>query len=356
MKKSIMTIASLKSICVDPNGSIRQAIQVLNDGHQRIALVVDDDQKLRGVIADGDVRRAILEGIPLDGCITDIMVRTPATVEEHMDDGAVLSMMQSMKIYELPVVNGAGQVLGLKTIDSLMADQKQTCAVVVAGGLGTRLHPLTHEVPKPLVTVGGKPILFALLDQLILCGIRRITLALNYKAEMIRQAISAVPTYARIVDYVEERQRLGTAGPISLLPEVPEESFLVMNADLMTTVDFNAMLQFHEQEQNSVTMAIREEKTKVPYGVVQLEGTTVRDIEEKPVRTDFVNAGIYVLQPDVVLAIPVGEYFDMPDLIKEVIGSGKKVGSFPVHEYWVDIGGRQELERARRDHDALFGS
>ena len=339
----------LEKICVQPTLPIKQAVQVLNDGHLRIALIVDDENRLLGVIADSDIRRAILRGLSFDLPVSEIMVREPVVASVEMGDQAIFSLMQATKRYEIPVLDHDKKVVGLRTIDAFIGQEQQAEVIIMAGGLGTRLRPLTEATPKPLIPVQGKPILFILLDQLILAGFRKITLALNYKANLIKEAIATIPDHANLIHFIEEKKPLGTAGPLSLLASPPVAPFFVVNADLLTNVDFRAMLRFHDMEGNQVTMAVRAEKYQVPFGVVKLKGTHVLGMEEKPIHSYFANAGIYVLDPSVLSFVPENCVYDMPDLINDVIAAGKHVGSFPIHEYWLDIGKHDELQQAQKD-------
>jgi len=346
---------ALKRICVSPELSITKAVKVLNDGHRRIVLVVDTDVKLLGVVGDSDIRRAILQGTSFDLAVKEIMVNEPVVAPAHMAAEDILSLMQSTTCHEIPIIDELGMVVDLKTIDSLMSSNRVSNQVVImAGGLGKRLRPITDTLPKPLVSVGAKPILFTLLDQLILSGLHNIWLTLNHQGEMIEEAVRAMPQYRRTVRFIYEEKRMGTAGSLSKLEAKPTEPFLVLNADLLTKVDFKAMLHFHDVEANRATVAVKEEQYEIPYGVLHLDGAKVRDIEEKPVHKLFVNAGIYVLDPLFVDLVPKDSYLDMPDLLKVGIAKGYEVGSFPVHEYWLDIGSHDELKKAEKEIDDSF--
>lgn len=344
----------LGKISVQPDLTIKQAVQVLNDGHQRIVLIVDGENRLLGVLADSDIRKSIIKGLSFDLPVSEIMMKQPVVATARMSDSAILSLMQTTKCYEIPVLDDNRKVLGLKKIDSLVAQEQLTEVIIMAGGAGTRLRPITEDVPKPLIPVGGKPILFILLDSLISAGLRRITIALNYKADMIRKAVAAIPEYATGVRFVEEKERLGTVGALSLLETQPTAPFFVVNADLLTTIDFKAMIHFHQAEDNQVTMAVREKDFQIPFGVVELKGTRVLNLEEKPVQSFFVNAGVYILDPSLLSLIPANCFFDMPDLINAAITSGMQVGTFPIHEYWLDIGRHSELEQANQDASSVF--
>ncbi len=344
----------VKKICVSLTLPIKEAVRVLNEGHCRIVLVVDDENRLSGVVADGDIRRAILKGTSFDLPVSEIMVTNPVVAYSDMEDREVLSLMRKTGCYEIPILDDKKKVLILKTIDTFIGKKQQAEVIIMAGGLGTRLKPLTDVTPKPLITIGGKPILFILLDQLIMAGFQKITLTINYKADMIKEAISAIPGYTDLVHFVEEKERMGTAGSLSLLKNPPTSPFFVMNADLLTKVDFTAMLRFHEMEKNQITVAAREEIFQVPFGVLNLKEKSLVGIEEKPVHTYFVNAGIYILDPSVLNLPSKNCFYDMPELINDVIATGKKVDSFPIHEYWLDIGRHDELRQARKEEHLIY--
>ncbi|MCK4828173.1 nucleotidyltransferase family protein [bacterium] len=342
-------IRELKDICIGSDLPIKDAVKILNKGHCRIVLVVDEDNRLEGVVADPDIRRAILNGLSFNLPVNEIMVTEPVVSSLDMDKNSIFALMQSAKCYEIPILDHNKKVVGLRTIDAFIGQKLPANVVVMAGGLGNRLMELTKVTPKPLLPINGKPILFIILDQLIVAGFERITLALNYKADMVIDAVNSVPGYKDLVDFIIEKKRLGTGGPLSLLENPSHSSFFVINADLLTNVDFEAMLRFHEVEGNHLTMAIREEGHRVAFGVVELEGSKVLGIEEKPIKKYFINAGIYVVDHSMLRFVPKNSFYDMPDLIRDLISHGKQVGSFPIHEYWLDIGRYDELEKAQKD-------
>lgn len=342
-----------KKICIPQTLPIKDAVRVLNDGHKLIVLIVDAEDKLLGVITDSDVRRAILRGISFDLPVSEIMVTKPVIASTNMKESEIFSLMQETKLYEIPVLDHEKKVVGLRMINGFISKKQRAEVIIMAGGLGMRLEPLTNTMPKPLITVGGKPILFIVLDQLIMAGFQKITLAINYKADMIRDAISAIPNYINFVNFIEEKKRMGTAGALSLLENPPEAPFFVMNADLLTKADLTAMLRFHEMEKNQITIATLEEIIQVPFGVLKLEKMKVLAIEEKPVHNYFANAGIYVLDPSILNLVSKDSFYDMPDLINDAIEMGKQVGGYPIHEYWLDIGRHDQLQQARKDNSMI---
>lgn len=349
---------SIRDILVPPTMPILQAIEVLDRAHKRIILVVDESMTLLGVVTDSNLRHAVLDHLDLARPIADIMRARPVTALDSFSDDQILDLMEATTCYQVPIVDREGRLKGIRFLnDLLQAQRRRGCntAMLMVGGLGTRLHPMTKQIPKPLLPVGGRPLLFTILDQLLAAGITRIFLSLNYRGDDIRQAVSGEARYAEAVRYVEENDRLGTAGALSLLPERPGQPLLVMNGDLLTKVDFEEMVRFHLHERNVMTVALTTQKVKVPYGVARLEGTRIIEMVEKPEHTHFVNAGVYIIEPYVLDRVPSGTYVDMTTLIDDLIANDLRVGSFPVREYWLDIGTPDQLAKAEREYDTVFG-
>lgn len=347
----------LSSICVQSDASIGEALTRLEQGHRRIVLVVDDDGRLLGVATDSDFRRAMLARVDFDRPVASIMTKRPIAAGLDMAEADMLALMRRTHCHELPVIDRDGRVRELLLIEDLLArtvSARGGTAVVMAGGLGERLRPLTESTPKPLLPVGDRPILFTLLDGLLADRFERVYVTVNYLADVIEAAVAEVPRYRDAVRFVRETERLGTAGALSLLPERPDRPFLVANADLLTKLPFQEMMRFHAREGNALTVALREERFMLPYGIATLEGTRVTAMIEKPTLTHFVNAGVYVMDPGVLDRIRPGAPMDATTLIGELIGAEARVGSFPVREYWIDIGQPHQLEQARRDYQAVF--
>lgn len=349
----------MDDILIAPETPIERALAVLNDAHRRIVMVVDADRRLLGVATDSNFRRAMLERLDFSRPVADIMTRAPITATSDMTSSQVLHLMERSHCHELPVLDGNGVVQGLVSIEELLSRRRQVgprVAVVMAGGKGERLRPITESIPKPLVEVGGRPILFTILDQLMAAEFDIVYLAVNYMAEAIERAVAAQPAYAGLIRYLREESRLGTAGALSLLPEPPPGPFMVMNGDLLTNINYAEMLRFHGHEQNALTVALREEKVRIPYGVAQLEGTRIVALREKPEYTHFVNTGVYVAEPSALALLRHGAHADMTTLIDRAIAAGQRVGCFPVHEYWLDIGVPSQLKQAEKDFPSAMAA
>ena len=339
-----------KDTVVSPDASLRDAIARIDASGIQAALVLDADGRLTGVLTDGDIRRAILRGRALETPTREVMNPHATSVLAQTSREEMLALMRLKEIHQLPLVDETGRVVGLATSDGLMgAVERPNWVVLMAGGLGTRLRPLTEDFPKPLLAVGGKPILENILESFAEQGFRRIFLSVNFKAEMIRNHFGAGERWGVQVDYLEEGTRLGTAGALTLLPRRPDAPLIVMNGDLITRTNFDGLLKFHADQDAAATMAVREYDFQIPYGVVRLDGLRITSIEEKPVQRFFVNAGIYVLSPKVLGHLPAQSIFDMPTLFEKLIASGETTAAYPLREYWLDIGQREEFEKAQKE-------
>lgn len=335
-----------------PDATVLTAVQLLDRTAAQICLVMDENERLLGTVTDGDIRRGILKGRPLDSPVTDVMNPQP-TVGRPCDPSAyLLDLMNARLLRHIPIVDEGGRVRDLRSWTQLSSTLiRPNWVVLMAGGEGSRLRPLTEDRPKPLLNVGRKPLLESILESLLAFGFRRFYISVNYKAEMIKRHFGNGHRWACDIRYLEEDVSLGTAGALGLLDEKPGHPLIVMNGDVLTKVNFANLLEF--QQGSVATMCVREFDLKVPYGVVEIESHRIRKIVEKPVRRLFVNAGIYVLDPSVT--VPRGVRADMTDVLAGIISEGGTVTAFPVWEYWIDIGQLGDFERANSDYPKLFG-
>jgi dTDP-glucose pyrophosphorylase/predicted transcriptional regulator len=339
-----------KDVVVSPETPLGDAIAKVDASALQVALVLNSDGTLAGVLTDGDIRRAILREQGLDSPTSEVMNKIPTVVPAVASREEMLTLMRRKAFHHLPLVDNNNCVVGLVTLDELIgAAKRPNWVVLMAGGLGTRLQPLTNDCPKPLLPLGDKPILETIIENFAEQGFERIFLSVNYKAEMIKNHFGTGERWGVEVDYLHENIPLGTAGALSLLPEKPSEDIIVMNGDLLTHTNFDSLLKFHVDHGADATMAVREYDFQVPYGVVSLDDTGIQAIEEKPVQKFFVNAGIYVLSPDALEHLPAETFFDMPNLFEHLIESGKSTVAYPLREYWIDIGRLEELERAQKE-------
>ena len=335
-------------ILLSPSDSIELAIQVLHSGGIRIALVVDANNKLLGTVTDGDIRRALITHADMSSSVDRIMNSTPIIAAISDKPNAVMSKMKKLDLLHVPLIDNVGTLVGLETLQHLLEDKKHDNPVfIMAGGFGTRLYPLTEKKPKPLLNVGNKPILEMIINQFIEAGFHNFYISTHYKAEMIRDHFGNGENWNINIKYLHEETPLGTAGSLGLLPNnLPDMPIIMMNGDLLTKINFEHLLDFHHEQEGLVTMCIREYDFQIPYGVVKVEGHGVTKIIEKPVQKFFVNAGIYVLDRNIINNIEGNKYLDMPTFLETKINKGNKVNVFPIHVYWLDIGRIEEYEKA----------
>ena len=316
-----------------------------------IVLVVDESKKLLGTITDGDVRRALISGKTMDCLAEDVMQRNFSSAIKHeFNEFELRELMKEKAISQIPLVNEKGVLSGLRLMeDGVPIRVNSTPVVIMAGGLGTRLRPLTDNCPKPMLKVDGKPMLEIIIESLMQQGFVNFYIAINYLGEQIINYFGDGAKIGVNIQYMHEEKRLGTAGALSLLPEL-DETLIVLNGDVLTNVDYNGLLSFHKSEKARMSICVREHQTEVPYGVVDLDGSHVKGVTEKPRYNDFVNAGIYAVNPEVLKLLPYAEYKDMPDLVKDLLLDNSKVAAFPLHEYWMDIGRHSEFQQASSNY------
>ncbi|WP_297443251.1 nucleotidyltransferase family protein [Sulfurimonas sp.] len=344
-----------KNVLLNQHASIKDALGVIDKGAIRIAIVLDDNEKVVGTLTDGDIRRGLLNGLTLESSIESLYFKEPTLANINDSKELIIQKAIRKQIYQIPIVDDEGKLVKIEDLAKLLkTNAKQNRVILMAGGLGTRLRPLTQDVPKPLLKVGNKPILETIIENFAKYGFVNITISVNYKAKMIKEYFGDGSALGVNIDYIEESKRLGTAGALSLIEERPQEPFFVMNADLLTNVNFEHLLDFHSFEKSVATMCVREYDYQVPYGVIQTDGSRILSIAEKPVHKFFVNAGIYVLSPQAFEYIPKGEFYDMPTLFEDIIKDELKTISFPIHEYWLDIGRMSDFEQAQVEYKEIF--
>lgn len=348
-------MADWKDAVVSPETPLGRAIERIDASAFQVALVLKADGTLAGVLTDGDVRRAILRGQGMQSPVSEAMNCTPTTALVSTPRNEVLALMRKQVFHQLPLLDEVERVVGLVTLDELIGAVKHpNWVVLMAGGRGSRLQPLTKECPKPLLAIGGKPILETIIESFAEQGFTRIFLSVNYKAEMICSHFGSGDRWGVQIEYLRESMFLGTAGALSLLPAKPTEPIIVMNGDLLSRTNYHSLLTFHHAQAAVATMAVREYDFQVPYGVVRLDGVRIQAIAEKPVQKFFVNAGIYALSPEALDHLPSETFFDMPTLFEELIAKEKPTSAYPLREYWLDIGRLEEYERAQTDIRTAF--
>jgi dTDP-glucose pyrophosphorylase/CBS domain-containing protein len=350
--------ASLRKFFITRDAKVRDALACIDcSGRISLALLVDDQESLITVLSDGDIRRGILHGMGLDACVLDLLPLKatlpnpePVTASAGTSEAALLKLMQTKGVRQVPLLDSNRHVVDIVLLRDLLPDDDTDTnlqAVIMAGGFGTRLKPLTDKIPKPMLPVAGRPLMERLVEQLQHAGIRRVNVTTHYKPEKIVEHFGDGSAFGVEITYVNEETPLGTGGALSLM-STPDTPVLVVNGDVLSGIDFRKMLEYHQDHRADMTVAVTSHIIKVPYGVVdQGEGAKILGVREKPEVVLFVNAGIYLLEPFTYQLVPKGTHFNMTDLVERLIADGRNVISYPIREYWLDIGQRADYEHAQ---------
>jgi len=334
--------------CISESATLLEAMRVIDRGAAGIALVIDADRRLLGILTDGDIRRAIISGAALDSGLGTYIQKEYLCVTAEAGRAEVLDLMQSRLIDQVPVLDAEKRLVGLHLLHGLIGSKERVnWAVIMAGGKGTRLRPITEHLPKPMVKVAGKPILERLILHLVGYGIRRVFLSINYLGHVVEDYFGDGSKWGCSIEYLREEEPLGTGGALSLLPETPSTATVVMNGDLLVQTDIQALLEIHGQGSNFLTMGVKSYQHQVEFGCVNLadDGVITR-LEEKPLLERYINAGIYVLSPEAVAMVPSRAY-SITELFQHGMENGKRCGSYYVQTEWQDIGRPSHLAQAR---------
>lgn len=342
-----------QNIIVHEHQTLLETMKIIDETSLQFAIVVNEENHLLGTVTDGDIRRSILRGENLDIEITKVMNNSPTFAIEGQPRKNYLRLMQSKKLKQLPIVTKGKKIIDIMFLDKVVSENENT-VVLMVGGLGTRLRPLTNDIPKPMLKVGGKPILETIIEGFKQYDYTNFVLSVNYKKDIIQNYFQNGEAFDVNITYIEETKRLGTAGALSLLPNKPSKPIFVMNGDLLTQVNFEQLMKFHEENQSLATMCVREYEYQIPYGVIETNGAGLVAIQEKPIHKSFVNAGIYVLSSEVLEYIPQDQFYDMPELFQKLIDLQKKTTVFPIREHWLDIGRVDDFEKANVEYKERY--
>ncbi len=339
-----------QNLCVPPGTTIRATLEAITKNGRQVALVTDPDDHLLGIVTDGDVRKALLRGASLEAPIGEHMNARPVTGRAGLARPEAGELMRARHIRHLPVVDAAGLLVDVVFLDDLLARPRlPAAAVIMAGGMGTRLRPLTEATPKPLLRVGGRPLVEILIERLERCGVDDVRVAVHHKSDMIRAQLGDGSRFGVRLSYVDEPERLGTIGALALLRPRPVDPFFVINGDILTKCDFRAMWEFHRAQKARMTVGVSLHQVDIPYGEFTLHGTRISRVEEKPRKEFPINAGIYLLDPSLIDLIPSGQHFDATDLIRACLERDHPVSAHLIREYWLDVGRHDDLRKADRD-------
>jgi len=336
----------LKPLLITPNCSIKKAISVIDKGSAQVALIIDSSRKLLGIATDGDIRRGIINNLSLDCNVTSIMTKKPITLNVGFSHNQALELMSNNTIQHIPIVDSVGEVVDLVVLDQLLKKTTfETPIVIMAGGKGERLGSLTKDCPKPMLEINGKPMLEVILQRCIQSGFRNFFFSVNYLKEKIINYFGTGDKWGVNISYLEEREPLGTCGSLRLLPSDIAEDIIVMNGDVLTDLEVDRLFNYHNKSNALMTICTRLHRVRIPFAVLGAVNSKLDNFVEKPIYDFQVNAGVYVLNTSLIKRVPK-TYFDMTDLIEDLLDSNQEIGVFPIHENWKDIGNPIDFKEA----------
>lgn len=340
----------IKNIVLSKEDTILKALELLDLYALRIVLVVDENNHLLGSITDGDIRRGLLKGQDLHASVESVMHTSPYSIEEDkLTNRQIFEIMREKRYLALPVIKD-GQLVNIITLDDLIrTKRKENPVFIMAGGFGTRLRPLTDKCPKPMLPIGGKPLLETIISSLKEQGFYKFYISTHYLPDIIQNYFGNGEKFDIQIQYVHESEPLGTGGALSLLPRQEVDlPFIVINGDVLTNMNFSKLIDFHISQNAVATMCVREFQYQIPYGVVNSEQNNIQSMTEKPSYYFDINTGIYVISPTLLEQVEA-QYIGMPTILEQQIEKSQKVVSYPLHEYWLDIGQMEDYNRAQRD-------
>ena len=328
--------------------TIGDVLKNLNKSGLRISLIVNDREEFQGTVSDGDIRRALVDGIEQKASVQKIINTNAFIVNSEIKPEIVLQLMIKNKVQQIPIVDEKQKITGLYLWDELVSPKKiPNTMVIMAGGKGTRLGKYTKNCPKPLLPVNGKPMLEQIIERAKLQGFERFVISINYLGQMIEDYFNDGEKWNVKIDYIKEDKPLGTAGALRLLSPKPQLPIIVSNCDIMTDIHYGRLLDFHNNHNADATMAVRIHEWENPYGVVQTKGIDILNFEEKPVVRSNINAGVYVLEPSVIDDITKDKIFDMPNLFEKLKKKNLRTIVYPVHELWLDVGRPEDYYKVK---------
>ncbi|MCB2299660.1 nucleotidyltransferase family protein [Clostridium tagluense] len=346
---------SIDKYCIGASSTIKEAMVVIDKNLTGGALVVNENNELVGTITDGDIRRAILKGTSINEGIENTYFKNFKFVTEEHSKKKAKEYMLSNKIRQVPVIDKDKKLIDLYFLDDIISyEKKDNYVFILAGGLGTRLRPLTETVPKPMLTVGDKPILELIIEQFKEYGFRNFIISLNYKGEIIEDYFKNGSEFGVKIEYIKETKKLGTAGSIALVKEKFTKPFIVINGDILTGIDFEKFLNHHIKNNFNITVGVRNYEINVPYGVLVTDNMLIESLEEKPTYKFHINGGVYVVNPEIVKYIKEDEVYNMTDLIEDAMNNDYTSGIYEITEYWKDIGQIEDYRKANTDIHKFF--
>jgi dTDP-glucose pyrophosphorylase len=337
-----------KKAIIRNTASTREALEIIDRAAIQIGLVVDADDLLLGTVTDGDIRRSILRGIELDADVTEIMKTSPIVCNECLSEELANQLMRANHVNQLPVVTDAGKIIGLHTMNAKRPSKVPNQLLIMAGGFGKRLMPLTRTVPKPMLKVGGKPMLEHIIEKAKSEGFCNFLISVFYLDDQIRQYFGDGSRWDINIKYLTEPEPLGTAGALTLIDPVPLHDIVVTNGDIISNIPLRKILSYHQLNQALATMAVHYHEWENPYGVVKTNGVNILEVSEKPVQKNKINAGVYVISSRAIEKLGKGSALNMTDFFSAMISQSEKVVAYPLHEQWLDVGRHEDLKKAEK--------
>jgi dTDP-glucose pyrophosphorylase len=327
--------------------TIQDALQILNRGALRVVLIVESNRRLIGTVSDGDIRRGLLRGMKLSSPIAPIVNLKPTVVTEKVPKEKVLKLMSEKQLFQIPVIDNNKNVIGLHLWDQLYCySDIETPFVIMAGGRGSRLLPLTQDIPKPMLRIGDEPILEHIIIRAKKYGFKNFVIAIHHLGEVITDYFGDGSSLGVKIEYLHESKPLGTAGALTLIDSQIKGPILVTNGDVLSDVRYSEILDFHNNSGAVATVAVRPYEFQNPYGVIQTNGVEITNYVEKPITSSLINAGVYVIEASVIGNLEKNGYYNMPDVLQLLMTKNQKVIAYLVHESWIDVGRPDDLKNA----------
>ncbi|MCX7748444.1 MAG: nucleotidyltransferase family protein [Clostridia bacterium] len=350
-----MIMEEIKRIQVNPEVSVKETMKIMDATSMETVLVVDEEERLMGIVTDGDIRRALLSGSSIEDSVSKVMNRNYSAVSVSTPVKEIIRRMKKYYFKQMPVIDEERKVVDMYLLKDIIAEKsKDNYVVLMAGGLGTRLRPLTDDKPKPMIEIGGRPILEIIINLFKNYGFKNFFISVNYLANIVEGYFGDGSDFDVNIQYIRETSRLGTAGCLKLVEDKLTKPFFVVNGDLLTRLNLEDMLKFHAANSFDMTVGIRKHDYQIPYGVVETEGNRISKVIEKPMKHCTINAGIYCLNPEIISYIPENKFYDITSLINACLSQGKKIGGFHIVDYWMDIGQIEDYKKANIDYDLIF--
>lgn len=354
---------------INPTSSIKEGLSAISKSGALLAAIVDENGILIGIFTDGDARRAILSGASVDDPLEPFIKRNPILANVDADTHELKDLALTEAVREIPLVDSSGRLVDVFVIvayeERILPQGNEphkahkppilTPMFLMAGGKGTRLRPVVNDRPKPLAVVGNKPIIQTIIENAADAGIRKFYVSVNYKADLIVEHLKSACYQSFSIDCIHEAGFLGTAGCLGYLGDKWQDSIIVSNADVLTNIAIDRVLDYHRASGADATCVVRPYEVQIPFGVVDVGANGITGIREKPTHKHVVNTGIYVLSSRIKDFIEVGEYLDMPTLLQKVLGQGLKIVPYLMHEYWRDVGRPEEYALANEEYQNIFG-